>query len=230
MLAGCMAHVAIPRAPTDAPMAERTRAYNAYRPLSIQYATTVSYGRGGTATATTQANGLLLANGTTVFYAEDLVPMAGERSALAGLAAESANANRVADITLWSGLGASAVATALTTFAIVSAFNTSASSIDWPMIGTGFGIMLGGSVSMIVSSGFRGAANRQREAAYVLYDPSLRLNLGFCGPGAQVGDCASGLPTLSQPMPLATPTAQPPTQRATDAQPVTAPLPPPPPP
>ncbi|MFO0558968.1 MAG: hypothetical protein U0269_13195 [Polyangiales bacterium] len=225
-LIGCMAHVEVPRAPTGAPLAERTRAYNAYRPLSIQYATTVSYGRGGSATATTQASGLLLANGTSVFHAEDLVAMAGERSPMAVAATESANANRVADITLWSGLGAAGVATALTTIGIVSAFNAGASSIDWPMIGTGFGLMIGGSISMIVSGGFRAAANRHREAAYVLYDPSLRMNLGLCGAATQIGDCASGLPTMTQPMAFPAAVSQP-AQQGTTGQPQVPPPPPP---
>jgi hypothetical protein len=208
-LSGCMAHVALPEAPTSAPYPVRVQAYNAHRPLSMQYTTTVSYGRYGVTGVNTAATGLVLANGANVFHPEDLIPMAGQNSPSAAAARESQSANSTADILFWSGIGASLLGTGLALGSLFTNGGSSYSGINWPLFGVGMGVGLGGSITILVGSGFRGAAARHRETSYQLYDQSLRQNLGLCGDGTQMGDCGAGgaMPSMTQPIPYVAPGA-----------------------
>jgi hypothetical protein len=190
---GCMAHVPLPEAPTTASHPVRMQAYHTFRPVSMQYTTTVSYGRYGVTGMSTAATGLMLANGTNVFFPEDLVPLAGANSPTAVAAREHESANNTADILTWSGVGASVLGMALFSWGMLGGFNSfssSSSGFGVPLMITGGVLSLGGGITVLVGSGFRGHAARQREAAYQLYDQSLRQNLGLCGDGSQLGDCA----------------------------------------
>lgn len=236
LLAGCMGHLALPEAPTSAPYPVRVQAYNSFRPLQVQYTTTVSYGRFGAVTGVnTAATGLLLANGANVFHPEDLVPMAGANSPTANAARESQSASNTADILFWSGLGASMLGTGLMLWGMFDRNASSSFSPNWPLFGAGAAVGIGGSITILVGSGFRGAAARHRETSYQLYDQSLRQNLGLCGDAAQIGNCPTSAPSMSQPIspfvaqpqpsqPQQLPAQQVPTQQ------VPAQLPPPPPP
>ncbi len=201
LVAGCMGHLTLPEAPTSAPYPVRVQAYNSFRPLQVQYTTTVSYGRyGGISGVSTAATGLVLANGANVFHPEDLLPMVGVNSPTAAAARESQSANNTADILFWSGIGASALGTGLALWGMFGGLSGSSSQFNWPLVGAGSAVVLGGSITVLVGSGFRGAAARHRETSYQLYDQSLRHNLGLCGGSTQIGDCATSVPSMSQPI------------------------------
>jgi hypothetical protein len=184
-----MAHVPLPEAPTTAPHPVRMQAYHTFRPVSMQYTTTVSYGRYGVTGVNTAATGLTLANGTNVFFPEDLLPLAGANSPTAVAARDHESANNTADILMWSGVGASVLGMGLFGWGMFSGFG-GGRGLNTPLLITGSVVSLGGAITILVGSGFRGHAARQREAAYQLYDQSLRQNLGLCGDGSQIGDCA----------------------------------------
>ena len=115
--------------------------------------------------------------------------MAGLGSPTDMAARESANANHTADILTWSGIGGSVLGATLMTVGLLQLFNRSGSDAAIPLMVGGGVLSLGGSITVLVGSGFRGAANRHRETAYQVYDQSLRGNLGLCGDGTQIGDC-----------------------------------------
>jgi hypothetical protein len=192
-LTGCAAHVAFPRAPPrDAPYVARVQAYNAYRPLAVQYTTTVSNSRYGGSSVSTVATGLLLANGTRVVYPEDLIPLAGDPSPMTNMARETLRVQSIGTALVWSGFGALLVGTGLVVGGFMSLFTGSVSgnSAALPLMVTGGAFMLTAPIILtLIGGGFGVAAARNRETAYQLFEPSLRQNLGLCGDGTQLGDC-----------------------------------------
>jgi hypothetical protein len=174
-VAGCSPHVVLSAPPRNAPLADRQAAYRLLRPVS---AAEISY-----SSSTSVDTELTLANGTTVYHAEDILPVVPADSASAAYVRKSLNKDSTANIcTLVSTL--SAVAFGVLLFGSSSYAERS----DLPKIGlaasglsaAGFGI---------AGYFFRQAAAGDAMRAYEHYDEGLQKQLSLCvgascGPGS----------------------------------------------
>ncbi|MFO0651582.1 MAG: hypothetical protein U0326_35500 [Polyangiales bacterium] len=202
---GCLTRVTLPQAPPrTAPIAERARFYQSYRPSSVWGTTTYSNGFGGPVPVATRWDALVLSNGAVVEDPRDLVRVVGEDSPTAAAAAESARNTRISEALVWGGVGASVVGAVL---ALVSLTSRDA-SVDGPGVPTlfwvGAGISIGGSLA--ISTGrwaFGSSASSTRAAAFGGYDGALRARLDLCGSADEVRDCAtSAAPSTQAPTTL----------------------------
>ncbi|MBL8685595.1 MAG: hypothetical protein JNK05_40840 [Myxococcales bacterium] len=192
VFSGCYGHVQLPDAPLrSAPFATRAEAYNAYRP---RYAELSGSERAAATDRHAFASGLPLANGTTVYHPEDLLPMAGRDSRTAAATRDEERARRTGDVLVWSGLGATVLGL------LICGVGFSALLSSWrpqspaePIVVFTAGGVIGGAgvLAMVFSIGSFGEASVFRERSYRAYDRSVRANLGLCGEGAHVTECSA---------------------------------------
>jgi hypothetical protein len=173
--AGCSPHVVLSAPPRNAPLADRQAAYRLLRPVS---AAEISY-----SSSTSVDTELTLANGTTVYHAEDILPIVPADSASAAYVRRSLSKDSTGSVcVLVSTL--SAVAFGLLLFGSSSYSEHS----DLPKIGlaasglsaAGFGV---------AGYFFRQAAAGDAMRAYEHYDEGLQKQLSLCvgascGPGS----------------------------------------------
>ena len=198
-----MSHVQLPTLRSDGPYAVRANAYNQLRPVHLQYTTTVQYTRYGSVQSTsTTATRLLLANGTSVYFPEDLLPAVGPNSVTALEAREADRAGTIGNTLLWSGVLGSLVGAGVATAAFLS--NGGPGPVNWPMFGVGSALLLAGPITVTIGAVYRGNSAIHRETAFQTYDQSLRLNLGLCGavPNDGCSMISPMAPSLTQPIPL----------------------------
>jgi hypothetical protein len=110
-LLGCQAHVTLQAPRADAPLEERSRAYEKLKPLSTHEQLVVSV-RGGTASVSSSSY-LQLGGGQRVYYPEDLLPVLPVDSTAASAALDSQSARKNIGIAQGVGFGIVAVALAV---------------------------------------------------------------------------------------------------------------------
>jgi len=224
---GCMVRVVLPEAPArTAPLAERARFYESYRPTAALG--TAMFSGNGFYAPTLVANRwdrLVLANGTVVEDPRDLANMVGLRSPT-GLAAEdSARNENVANILFGTGLGASILGA---TLMLTSIFSRDSSGDGLPpLFWAGLGVAGAGSIASLVGRwGYRNTANTSRAAAFESFDGSLRERMNLCSTGNAFHDCGALVPA-QQPPQAQPPQPAVPSPWAAPPPPAAAPPPPP---
>lgn len=226
-----MSHVQLPTLQANAPYAARANAYNQLRPVHLQYTTTVQYSRYGAVQSTsTTATRLLLANGTSVYFPEDLLPAVGPNTVTAVEAREAERSGTIGNTLLWSGVLGSLVGAGVATASFLA--NGGPGPVNWPLFGVGSTLLLAGPITVTIGAVYRGNSALHRETAFQTYDQSLRINLGLCG-DAGSASCVTQTPSLTQPIPLqptgggsALPPPPPPPMQPGESNPISPTLPP----
>lgn len=132
----------------------------------------------------------------------DLLPAVGEGSPTAAAAESSARSARVAAGFLGGGAAAAAVGLVLMLTSIAGTRTYDDDGFS-PVFWAGFGLSLGGSLSISIGRwGFGPSADSARAAAFGSYDGSLRTRLGICSTANQLHDCDA---PPQQPQPVAPP-------------------------
>jgi hypothetical protein len=146
------AHVRLPAAPTRGTLVERDEAYRRYRPASMTEVSVTHTYNGIPGRSYSFADGMQLANGETVVFPEDLLPMVDSRSATAIVAREHRASQRLADGLAWSALASLGVGLALTSIAVVPALTGAWREPNVPTLVTGGGFLLLSPVFLIANS------------------------------------------------------------------------------
>lgn len=223
---GCGVHVQLPTAPDRAaPIAHRYGFYQAHRPAALQTTTRYMVNQFGMVTGTsTSLDAMVLANGTSVQYPEDLHPLVDPESPTAQSAERARRSRGLATGLIAGGVTGMILGAALMIPAFSSSYGSDYSSSDRGvnsgMLWTSVGLMLAGTVTYFVGLfGPNATASQERANAFAGLDASLRARVGLCGYGEQIIDCASQSPVV--PMPQPAPQLQPmqPTQPAPWAAP-----------
>jgi hypothetical protein len=185
-LIGCAAHVDLQAPPASAPVQTRLDAYEKLESLSYHQSTITTIGRFGSST-THSTDYMQLANGTRVYYPEDVLPVVPEDSPTAVAAQASQSKRDTARIlTLASIVSAVAgVALIVLPFTQSSAGHVSATPI---FIGLGVGI-LGGSGFGFAAHAVGESSQDEAATAYETYDSSLLQRLGLCASGSGATGC-----------------------------------------
>lgn len=190
-LSACLPHVQLPEAlPRTAPAQARVAQYTAFRPQELTTTVVVSYNGG-----TSMSSQVRLANGLNVYYAEDLLPLAGPGSLTADRVATAQTLETVSTATT---IG-SVVAAGFGAVAIVA--GPSAFGWSWDTsFNVGIGTLIVGALLGATGGITRYIAGHQRRDAFAVFDDSFRTTLGLCLTPSGPGDCApSPLPINSAP-------------------------------
>jgi hypothetical protein len=187
LLAGCAAHVDLSAPPAMAPMEARVDAYNQLRGLSYHETTTTTYGSLGASSTSHSADYMQLANGTRVYFPEDVLPVVAEDSAPARSAVASESKRGTAHLlTLGAVLSVAAgVALALIPIATSKEGDVNGTPV---LVGLGLGI-LGGAGFGIAAHFVSESAQDEAATTYETYDIGLRSRLGLCGGDGSPVDC-----------------------------------------
>jgi hypothetical protein len=188
LTSGCLTHhVNLPRIPADPSPRERIAAYASYRP---QPGTEV-YERTCDRTGCTTQKLLLLANGTTVHEADDLLPLVPAGSETARAAKASA---RLRTTSHWFFLAtAAALATGLV---IMGSANMDGRDNDLKIGAAVLVVGVGTSGALWLITGKRG--ERRRDEAFDHYERDLASNLRVCVSGLQLYPCELEAPPPTQ--------------------------------
>lgn len=202
LLAGCMAHVTVPPAPSrNAPLAERGRFYSTWRPVVLN--STIHYQQ-GTGTVTAQStDAVTLANGTVVAHPEDLIPLVDESSRFAEGARRASRLTSQSLITVLTGAGITALGGLI--FGVAAAQDGSVFSDDNRTLAmTGLGIMGGGALLLTVGAMiFSPRVNQSRRDAFLSLDAAMSWRMNLCSDPQGLRDCESA------PTPAPTPSSAP---------------------
>lgn len=189
-LSACAPHVQLPAAlPRSAPTQARLAQYQAFRPLQVT--TVISGGQNGSGVHSQ----VQLANGLNVYFAEDLLPLAGLQSPTAQNLQSAQTLDSVSTGTSIAGIVLMGLGLGLM-FGGSSAFRWSGDTA----LTAGVATMSVGALLGVTGGITRYVAGWQRRDAFMSFDESFRGNLGLCLSGAGVADCApSPLPINSAP-------------------------------
>jgi hypothetical protein len=183
----CASHVDLRAPAASAPLDTRLAAYDELKGLSYHETTVTTYGTIGSSTSHS-TDYMQLANGTRVYYPEDLLPVVPDDSPSAKAATASESKRETAHMLTW-GTVASAVAGAAL---IVLPFTTASEGhVDGTPILIGLGIAVFGGIGFGIASHFV-AESAQDEAAtaYETYDRGLQQKLNLCARGDGLAECA----------------------------------------
>jgi hypothetical protein len=183
-MGGCVWRVTLPRAlPRSEPFAARVMQYRSYAPVEMS----MSFDREAGPDSTFSSE-LRLADGQTVYASEDLLPLVGEDSTSWRHTLRAQRQERIA----YGLLGATGVALAVTaaSFGVGLPVRGDPTAIYAVGISSGLVAMILGTAGGIMY--FTGGPHRRD--AMASFDESLRRNLGVCGVGDTLVDCASGPP------------------------------------
>jgi hypothetical protein len=174
-------HVTLTAPAQTAPLEARIAAY---RQLRLKSRIEVVKYDGRTIGSSTRS--LILADGTRVYHFEDLLPVVSPDSATAKAVLESERLERRALPLLWGGAAAMMGSFALFQFTGDRLFEG-----DPITVGATLGLFVGGVVGGVFGRSYERRAQGARVDALAGLDDSLRENLGLCGEGGAVVDCAS---------------------------------------
>jgi hypothetical protein len=193
-LVGCNAHVALQAPRTDAPLEERTKAYEQLKPLSAHERVLVTV-QGGTATALASTPSYLQLNsGERVYYPEDLVPVLPTNSIAAKAALQSESARTTSSLIQGVGYGLAVVAAAVGLGLYVGApevpypFTTEQLNARQSATTLALGVLIGGAslgglVALIGNWVFGGTVTDAARTAFETYDSGLRARLMLSSDG-----------------------------------------------
>lgn len=208
LASACAPHAVLPMVlPREAPLALRRAQYENYRPVNTETIVTGSgymTSGGYQSTGSSMSTRTTLANGTPVYYSEDLFPLVGPNSTSWR---HTETARTLESTSTWTTLGAIPLAGLGVTFLILGN-----GTLGWSS-----GTTLGVSIPLLVIAGLSSAtggitryiAGWQRRDAFLAFDGDFRNNLGLCLTSAGLGDCApsplpiNGAPALPPPPPNA---------------------------
>ncbi|MFO0556441.1 MAG: hypothetical protein U0269_00340 [Polyangiales bacterium] len=180
-LSACAPHVSLPAAlPRTAPTQARLAQYNALRPM--QTMTVVTVGNNGGSSMATQT---MLANGTNVYYSEDLLPLVGPNSQSWR---HTETAQTLESVSTWTTVGGVLLAGAGAALIVLGP-----SSLRWNVdttITVGLGFLIPAALSALTGGITRYVAGWQRRDAFLAFDNDFRGNLGLCLTGTGFADCA----------------------------------------
>lgn len=208
-LAGCF-HVNLGAPPPrTAPAAERMTAYERLRPAGELH-TFRAVATGTHSARLEHTHELVLADGSIVHHADDLLPVVADDSVAAAAARRSGSARR--NKVAWMIGGAVAVAAG--TFLVWRGFDQNhehAFDDTDPgdgMIKLGVAVGLGGALVGTLGATHQGWTEaRERRAAFLAYDAGLRQQLALCVDGLRLVDCAPAAEPGLTPDPVATPSS-----------------------
>jgi hypothetical protein len=180
LLAGCF-HVAVPPAPSpQAPSSERVAAYQRLRPAAEVHDISIIANRYGASVNVTSS--LVLADGTSIRHADDLLPALAATTAASRAAERSADARR--QKIGWI-IGGTVTMMASGMFMLAS---TEPGSVNGLALA---GLTAGALATTIGGLYFGHVEQAERLAAFATYDASLRESLRLCVDGLQITDCAA---------------------------------------
>ncbi len=177
---GCFGHVNLTAPPATAPLPARAKAYRALRPVSLT-AELIS-DQGGTYGPFAQQ--LHLADGQSISYPDDLLPVVAPKSACAGAARAYLHTARVQHTLYLVGVPLFLVGLATATAGALSSFHAAATGTGdgslSPAVSLG-GVLIGvGIVLSAVGSWILGPITRdQTRRAFEAYDKGLQARLGL---------------------------------------------------
>ncbi|HZU83302.1 MAG TPA: hypothetical protein VE987_10315, partial [Polyangiaceae bacterium] len=184
-LTGCASHADLIAPPPSAPLRSRLAAYDELKSLSYHSTTVTTYGSFGSST-TRSTDYMQLANGTRVYYPEDILPVVPEGSAPANAAEASKSKRDLASVLALTSALSIAGGLALT----VLSFTSGSSDSRGTPIAIGLGVALGGGLGFGLAARFVGASAQDEAAtAYETYDHGLLERLHLCEIGNGVDDC-----------------------------------------
>ncbi len=182
LLVGCAAHVDLRAPPAIAPVEARVDAYNQLRGLSYHSTTTTTYGTFGAGMASHSIDYLQLANGTRVYYPEDLIPVVAEDSPPAKAAEASVSKRGTARLLTLGAVLSVAAGIALAVLPIATAKD---GNVNGTPILFGLGIGIFGGVGFSIAAHFVGeSAQDEAATTYETYDRGLLERLNLCESGA----------------------------------------------
>lgn len=204
----CAPHVALPNVlPRDAPLEMRRAQYEQFRPVNTE--TIVTSGGfmtsgGYRSTGPTMSTRTTLANGTPVYYSEDLFPLVGPNS---DSWRHTETARTLESTSTWTTVAAFPLAGLGVTFLFLGTTTFRWSSDT--TLGVSIPLLVVAGLSSITGGVTRYIAGWQRRDAFLAFDGDFRNNLGLCLTGAGLGDCApsplpiNGAPAIPPPPPTA---------------------------
>jgi hypothetical protein len=186
LLTGCAAHVDLTAPAADASLRSRVRAYDQLKSLSYHQTTTVVVGRFG-ASSSTSTDYMQLANGTRVYYPEDVLPVVPEGSP-AAVAAQSSESNRnVATTLLLTGIAAGIAGTVVAVVPFTQPNDSG--QVNLTPVFVGLGIVGAAAIVELISGVFRHSSADDAATAYETYDASLLQKLQVCAGDRGIGAC-----------------------------------------
>jgi hypothetical protein len=180
-LAGCF-HVSLQKPPPHASFDERLATYERLRPVSQVQDVTVTT---GTYAAVTVSSKLVLADGTAVTHAEDLLPVLDPKTPAGHAAARSRSARHSANN--WYTGGLLVMAAGLVYLLTQSSVEEGPGAADVIAMGA---MTVGPLVGLFGGLYYREVEENERRAAFHTYDASLRSSLALCVDGVRIVDCA----------------------------------------
>jgi hypothetical protein len=186
---GCMPHVALPEVlPRTAPLPMRRAQYESFRPMHTETVITSTggyYGPNGYQPgSSSMSTRTTLANGTPVYYSEDLFPLVGPNSRSWG---HTETARTLESTSTWTTVASIPLVGLGVTFLFLGP------SLRWDS-GTTLGVSIPflavGALSGLAGGITRYIAGWQRRDAFLTFDEDFRNNLGLCLGAMGLGECA----------------------------------------
>jgi hypothetical protein len=173
--------------PASAPLQARAEAYDQLKGLSFHETTVTTYGSLGATGTSHSTDYLQLANGTRVYYPEDLLPVVAEGSPSAKAAQASESKRETAG---YLTMGSIASVVAGTVIAILPFTQASGGHINGTPILLGLGVALVGGLGFGIAAHFVGESSQDEAAtAYETYDRGLLDRLNLCARENTITDC-----------------------------------------
>jgi len=170
VMSGCASHVSLSVPATSAPLATRAEAYRAlHSTLAVQTTTSVSG-------STSFDNEMLLGDGRTVSYAEDILPVVPEQSKSADYAQRSLNKRSTGHTCAWIS-AVSAIAFSAIVLGVVSSAESGTNGLEK----TGLAVSgLSAAGFGIANYFFLSSSSDDAMEAYRYYNDDLQRKLSIC--------------------------------------------------
>jgi hypothetical protein len=173
--------------PASAPVQTRVDAYNQLKGLSYHETTVTTYGTFGGGSTSHSTDYMQLANGTRVYYPEDVLPVVAEDSPPAK-AAEASQSKR--ETAHYLTLGAVAAVAAGIVLAVLPIATAKDGNVEGTPILIGLGVGLFGGAGLGIAAHFVGnSAQDEAATTYETYDTGLLQKLNLCAKDNGLADC-----------------------------------------
>lgn len=172
--------------PSHASPQERKAAFERLHSASRDTETTVTVS--GNTVSTSVTHSLVLANGETVYHAEDILPVLDERTPSARRARDADSS--ATNVAIW-GVAGIALGTLGLSIAL-GGIEDSVENDDSTVYNVGMGMIVGSVIPLAIAYYYRSKHLSDTKAAFATYDESLLSTLDLCVRGNRVEDCSGG--------------------------------------